>query len=428
MSQDISTTLSNAPQSVARRSSRLELIWLLCIAAAARMVWVALLPVDAVSFDLLTWKGMAYALVRHLNPYQIPGLDTHPPAWMEIVYGLSLLSTRHGFDFLHSVRMTLIASDLALLAAVYLLLGALQPGAKRMRLLIVGYCLNPLLILLTVQHGNFDSLSMIWVVLFLYFLVRFGNSFDAVDWLCAAGCLGIAVFVKQFPLVLWPLLASGARRLDWRCWLAGIGLVIAPVALSLAPLYVLAPDAITQNVLQYRSLGNTFGVVGILSLAGLDNLRPVYSQVFTAIVFLGTIVMAAALWRRSWRLAVAPVLFSAMLLLALFTIGPGYGSQYWFWFVPLILVCYANSGSGFRRVIWVCMSIVVATNVFEYAVESNLGRFLYFMFPSPGLKSLGDFLPYPSVHLNLLRLPMTLAAFVMLISGTRILINRQLPK
>jgi Glycosyltransferase family 87 len=424
MSQDISTTLSNAPRSVIRRSDGFELFLLLCLAGAVRLAWLVILPARAVSLDLLAWKGLAFQLVHGLNPYQISNFYNYPPFWMEIVYGLAQLSVRYGLDIFLSIRLVLIAGDLTLLAVVYLLLRALQPSGKFGRLLTFGYCVNPLPTLLTVQHANFDSLCMIWVVLFLYFLVRFGNSSDAVDWLCAAGCLGIAVFVKQFPLFLWPLLCAGARRLDWRCWLAGPILVVAPAALSLAPLYVLGPDAISHDVLNYRSQGNTFGLIGIFSLLRW-NVQPMFSHIFTTCLFFGTIVAAVAFWRRGWRLSSDPVLLSAMLLLALFTLGPGYGSQYWFWFVPLILVCYANSGRGFRRVVWICMSIVIATNVFEYAVESNLGRFLYFMFPSPGLKSLGDFFPYPSAHLNLLRLPMTFAAFAVLVSGTRTLLIRQ---
>jgi hypothetical protein len=303
------------------------------------------------------------------------------------------------------------------LAAIYLLLRTLRPASSCRRLLVIGYCLNPLLILLTAQHGNFDALLMVWVVLFLYFLIRFRNSSDAVDWLLAAGCLGIAVFIKQFPLVLWPLLAPGARQLDWRSRLAGPLLMIAPASLSLAPMFVLAPDAIMRNVVEYRGLGNTFGVVGLITLAGVSNFLPVYSHVFTAAVLAATVVVAIALWRHDWRHECDPVLFSAMILLGLFTLGSGYGSQYWFWVVPLLLVCYPNFRRGLKKAIWFSMAVVVATNVFEYAVEQNLGRFLFNLAPSQRLKALGDCFPYPSVDLIWLRLPMTFAAFGLLWVG-----------
>ena len=53
----------------------------------------------------------------------------------------------------------------------------------------------------------------------------------------------------------------------------------------------------------------------------------------------------------------------------------------------------------------------------EYAVELNLGRFLFNFSPSPGLQSLSDYFTYPSLHLIWLRLAMSCAAFFMLLTG-----------
>jgi len=414
---DITSTSPAARVPGQKTRGGFELLLLLCIAAAARLAWLVILPPKAVALDLLTWKWVAIDLLNNINPYSSAPYINHPPFWTEVIFGLANLSRRTGVDFICSIRLVLIAGDLSLLAATYLLLRTVRPGFSRMRLMLIGYCLNPLLILLTVQHGNFDAISMIWVLLFLYFLIRFRNSSDAVDWLLSAGCLGIAVFVKQFPLVLWPLLVPGGRRLDWRCRLAGPLMVIGPAMLSLAPLFVLSPQAIWQNVVEYRSLGNTFGVVGLLTLVGLGNFIPIYSHIFTIAVLAVTIFTAIALWRRDWRNDADPVLFSAMMLLALFTLGPGYGSQYWFWVVPPLLVCYASFRPGFDRVIWIGLGIVVATCIFEYAVELNLGRFLFNFSPSPDLQSISDYFTYPSHHLICLRLGMSFAAFSMLFAG-----------
>jgi hypothetical protein len=417
MNDSGSTFSQGQDNQLKNRRGRFELIFLLAIAAAARLAWLAILPSKAISLDLLTWKWVAVDLLGNVNPYAAPPWLNHPPFWTEVIYLLATLSRKTGADFIVSIKLVLIAGDLCLLAATYLLLRTLRPGADCRRLLIVGYCLNPLLILLTVQHSNFDLLSMVWVLLLLYFLVRSRNSSDGTDWLASAACLGIAVFIKQFPLVLWPLLAPGARRLDWRYKLVGLLLMLGPVLLSLAPLYVLSPETVWQNVVGYRSLGNTFGVVGILTLLGLDHFLPLYSHIFTAVVLIATVVMAVALWRRDWTHDADPVLFSAVLLLGLFTLGTGYGSQYWFWVIPLILVCYPNFGSALARMIWISMSIVVATSIFEYAVELNLGRFLYNFSPSPRLQAISDYFTYPSIHLIWLRIPMTFAAFALLATG-----------
>jgi hypothetical protein len=400
---------------------------LLCLTAATRLVWMVILPSDAVSADLRGWKMAAVELFNNVNPYAATHWMNYPPFWMEVIFGVTYLSRWTGADFLILLRIVLIAGDLCLLAATFLLLRTLRPGSSCVRLLVIGYCLNPLLILLTSQHGNIDGLSMVWVVLFLYFIVRFRNSSDALDWLLAAGCLGIAVFVKQFPLVLWPLLVPGARRLDWRCRLMGPLLMIGPAFLSLAPLYVLAPGAIWQGVVEYRSFGNAFGVMGIFTIAGLSRYLSIYTSFFTIALLAATIAAAVALWRRDWRYDADPVLFSAMMLLALFTLGPGYGPQYWFWVVPLLLVCYPNFGPRLARTIFATLAIVVATNIFEYAVEISLGCFLYRFHPSDQLEAIGRYFDYPSIHVAWLKMPMTFAAVFLLWRGMATLSRRYSP-
>jgi glycosyl transferase family 87 len=416
--------VTSTPRRRTPRRGGFVLSLLLCLTAATRLVWLVILPSHAVSADLLGWRHVAIDLFNHLNPYSATVLMNYPPFWMEVLFGLGKFAASTGVDLLVSIRIVLIAGDLSLLAATYLLLRTLRPHSSCVRLLVIGYCLNPLLILLTSQHGNIDALSMIWVVLFLYFLIRFRNSSDAIDWLLAAACLGIAAFVKQFPLVLWPLLAPGARRLDWRCRLAGPLLMIGPVLLSLAPLYILAPGAIWHDVVGYRSFGNAFGLAGLLAIAGFNEFLPVYARFFSAALLAVTIAVAIALWRRDWRHDSDPVLFSALLLLSLFTLGSGYGPQYWFWIIPLLLVCYPNYSPGLSRVILVTLTIVAATNVFEYAFEITLGCFLYNFHPSDQLESIGRYFDYPSIHVVWLRMPMTFAAFTLLGWGIAILSGR----
>jgi hypothetical protein len=158
-------------------------------------------------------------------------------------------------------------------------------------------------------------------------------------------------------------------------------------------------------------------VVAILTLSGLENALPIYAHLFTWATLVFTLGAAAVLWRNGWRTRSQPVVFCAMVMLALFTLGPGYGSQYWWWALPLLIICYPNVGGELRRVIVMAMVVIVVTEIFEFAVELNLGRYLYNFSPSAGLQSLSDYFAYPSRHLIWLRMPMTLAAFLVLIAG-----------
>src|SRR5580658_1955948 len=161
--------VTSTPRRRTPRHGGFVLALLLCLTAATRLVWLVILPSDAVSADLLGWKRIASDLLNHINPYVSEPFLNHPPFWTEILFGLANFSASTGVDLLFLVRIVLIAGELSLLAATYLLLRTLRPHSSCVRLLVIGYCLNPLLILLTSQHGNIDALSMIWVVLFLYF-------------------------------------------------------------------------------------------------------------------------------------------------------------------------------------------------------------------------------------------------------------------
>jgi hypothetical protein len=111
------------------------------------------------------------------------------------------------------------------------------------------------------------------------------------------------------------------------------------------------------------------------------------------------------------------VLVATLTLLSLFTLGPGYGSQYWFWVLPLMVVCYREADSKYRRWIAIFLVVVICTNIFEYAFEHNLGRFLFFWFPNWSVASVGDYFPYPSVHMILLRMPMSIASVAVIVRG-----------
>jgi hypothetical protein len=300
----------------------------------------------------------------------------------------------------------------------------LDRGEKYGRLLFYGYCLNPLLILLTVQHANFDAFATFWVLLCLRFLIRFRREGNPVDWLIAAGCLGMGAFTKTFPLLLWPILAPGARRLGGRAAILGALLVTLPAALSLAPLYVLNPDSISRNVLGYRSFGTDFGLLSLFHLIGLDGVVHPYAHIFPTLFFVASAVLAICLWRRDLRRDDDLVLLVALLLLATFTLGTGYGSQYWFWVVPLLLIVYRQFPGPLRIILAIAAIVTVATNIFEYAFERvPLGAFWYWRFPSESLARLDHQLMYSSYLLPLVRMPMTIFSFAILIAGTKVLLT-----
>jgi hypothetical protein len=422
---------AKSAQPLREEDGRHPLLRLILIAVAARMILLVILPANeqkaCLSTDLVIWSHITAELNAGQNPYAETQhhLMNWPPFWLGVLYGISRVSQPYTWKFYLYVRMVLIAGDVMLLSALYWVLGLLDRDAPRRKLLLWGYSLNPLLILLTVQHGHYDVYPMICVVMFLGWLIRFSRNDEPIDWLFAAFWLGLGIFTKTFPLVLWPLLAPGAMKMNWRTRSLGIGLVVGPAALSLAPLYILNPEMIRKYVIGYRSFGVEFGLTSILSLAGVSvKYLVAYSDAFARILLVFSALLAIVLMRRDLRRDADRVLLSGLILLGVFTLGSGYGQQYWFWAIPLFTICYREYGGLFRKWAWIALWVVVATNIFECAIEQWLGGFLSIGLNSARLLHLSDVLYQHPKYVAMIRLPMTACALGMLGIGIAALFRR----
>jgi hypothetical protein len=401
----------------------IHLLLLIAVAVGMRLVWMFVLPVNATSIDIDAWRRVAQGLALGINPYARSHLLNWPPFWMETIYFCNVIAVHFKCNFVSCIRGVLIIADAGVLAATFFLLRMLAPRAKYGILLLVGYCLNPLVTLLTVQHANFDAFAELWILLFLIFLVRYRRGGETIDFLLAAACLGMGGFTKTFPLMLWPLLAPGARRLSWGGRLLTCGLVIGPAALTLAPLYAMSPDAVFQDVLSYRGIGQSFGVFGVLNAIHLEPDLAVYSRIFTCVFLVGLAVLAARLWRKDLYEDSDVVLLATVILLASFVLGSAYGSQYWFWVIPLLLVCYREY-RPLRMALLIAGVVIVGTNIYEYAVLPSLGQFWVWWYPSEGLEGYGEKLFSSPPDLARLRLGMTITSFWMLGACAAVLVRR----
>jgi hypothetical protein len=310
-------------------SHRRGLVLFLTIATlAVRLIWWAALPRGAVSVDLRDWSLVAGSLSAGLNPYNtlLNGVLNWPPFWMESLYALMRFSLRFNIEFYTAVRIYLLLADLAVLYLLARLMRTLDPRSAYGRVLFWGYALNPVLTLLIIQHCNFDVFAMIWVVLALYWLVRFSDSDEPIDWLLACGCLGLGGFTKTFPILLWPMLAPGARKFGLRGGVLGALLLIAPAILSVLPLYVLSPANVTEHLLKYRGAGTGFGAVSLFTLAGATDIAEKYISAMNVLIPAALFALGAIFWSRGIARENLP-LVAGLIFLASFTLGSGYASQ-----------------------------------------------------------------------------------------------------
>jgi hypothetical protein len=387
-----------------------------------RTIVLRALPATAISYDLRAWVGVARLLADGQNPYNGPQhWLSWPPAWMQIVFGLDHLARAFDVPLALTIRIFLMLADVLGVVLTGRLMRRMKP-APVLGALLVGWSLNPIAILLVCQHGNFDGLVAICILLTLLALVDFLEDADPVSWLSACGWLGVGVVVKTIPIAIAPLLLTG-RRLSRRALVLGAALVSGPALYGLSILYALGPERLRSHVLGYRSMPGWFGVTGLLVLAGRSDGIPYYRVLFT-LAFLGWMLWLASRADRGLT-ARGAIFAAAATLTAIPALGPGYGAQYLAWSLPLLLVLWAIGGRTTRTVLLAFGAVAVPTYLADYALMASHGAFLAYTTADPRVATLSKALASPRGS-TLERLPLFAAYLALLVHLTRETV-RELP-
>jgi hypothetical protein len=407
----------------ARPTDRRAALPLAAATVAIRLFVLAIWPHHAYSCDLRDWQIVGGGLLVGINPYVGYRLLNWPPMWMEVLFVLSRLCDLFDWWIINAIRLLLIACDALMILTLWRLLGLLNARDRAFKPILWGLVLNPFMILLTIQQGNFDVIPEIMILWFLFWLIRFRRSQNSMDWLMAALFLGLGGFAKTFPLALSPLLIGESRKLDVKTRLLGIGLCFAPAPLSLAPLYVISPGEIYAKVISYRGTQGNVGVSGILQY--FDGIRALkwYAPYFTAATLVVLILITLRLWWRPMRKDGNLVLLSALMLLGLFEFGTGYCPQYWMWVAPLLCIAYIQNGRAFKIVAAATAIVVAVIQILVFAYNRDLGFFASYMLPGPFTDRMGHLFTDISPHLTYIGLPITVMTLLLWIAGVTSLLS-----
>jgi len=364
------------PRAAAGSSLMLDALVVLSVAWLVRALFILIVPAAAHSFDVDHWQHVARILEQGGNPYMRTTYLNWPPVWMQLIEFLSRASGLLGVSFLRVLQTFLLAVEAAVALVVLRMARELVPTADVRRILIVGISLNPVAILLICQHCNFDILAALWILLFMGSLLAYNRGNNPVDFLSACLFLGLSILTKTFPLILAPLLAHGFRQFTPKIRFLGSLLLLGPVVLGMSIIYVLAPEGVTTNVLAYRSYSGWFGVTGLLLMGGADELLSIYGTFFSVLVIAVMVFVAFLIWRRPRTEDREFLLLAALLLTAVPALGPGYAPQYFYWFLPLLILTFAVYPGRWRGVLVGFYLIAAVTYLVEYAIFPSHGAFL----------------------------------------------------
>jgi hypothetical protein len=361
------------------RPSVRDLAIVLVTSWLARALFVAAVG-DARSADVGHWEGALEYQDEGRNPYE-SGVLNWPPLWLVVIVTLDYAANLADVSFLSALRVYLVLVESVLVVTLYLTL--VQAGARReavRRALLVGIALNPIAILLVCQHGNSDVQVGLLVTLAVAALLAHERSRDVVLWLVGCLLLGVGVLAKTVPLVLAPVLAPGARLASTAAKLLGAALFVGPAALGVGVILALAPQAVVDHVIGYRSTRGFFGISALVDEYFLGELtdidfRSPYRTVFTLAVVVAVAWFGRRLWREAPLSADRLFLVVAVVLMLVVAFGPGYGSQYAYWFLPALVATYVLLDDAWRRLLLVGYVVAVLTYVVEYAFIPWLGAY-----------------------------------------------------
>lgn len=393
-----------------------KLLGLLAVAWLARIAVFMLLPAGAHSYDLDSWVVVSAELLRGRNPYQTTDFLNWPPVWLILVALLSQVSVFMGIDVAALIRLLLIASESVLIVVLYRFLCRDFPKRANAKSLLFGICLNPVSILLIIQHGNFDVLMAFWVAVFAIFFFRFlqEQEKESLDWFLACLSLGLGALTKTVPVVLFPLCLFGSRSRPLKALLFGVVLVFGPILLGLATIASLAPQDVLRKVIFYRSIPGYFGISGFLAYFGFDALIRIYSTVLFPI---GMLIWVFSIGRRMVlkdKMGAGEIFqWTLMILTAVIALGPGYGPQYLQWLIPIGVLVYASSGAATRKACFGVLIVASLTSVFEYAFFESHGQFVVRAVLTPAVRDFGAAVSQPWPQ-TVIRLPLFLSLLTLL--------------
>lgn len=255
----------------------------------------------------------------------------HPPL---IGYLLMVVNvaTRHGVSFPLAIRIPAIAADVA---TPFLVLALLRRRRSPLEAFAaaISVALSPVLFVISSFHGNTDTVFIMFSLLSVYLLV------DRRAPTLAGISIAIALGVKIVPVVVVATLLAFAVRAGWRFALRFILASGALLALTWAPVVLLAWQPFRHRVLGYAGgLNFLWGLAQVAAWMGhrrwVTNLGAPGRLMIVILVsaFPATLV----LWRP--RLVVEA---SALAFTGLLCLSPAFGLQYLAWAaVPAYLLSF----------------------------------------------------------------------------------------
>ncbi len=313
------------------------LAWIGGVALIARLAPVLLIP-EGSGYDIGSYQIVAQLLANGQDVYSATeAVGRHPYLplqmyWMLGAYHISFIS---GWPFAVVVRWLPLTADASIAVVIFWALRRTRidlPEAWRGGLL---YALNPVTILVSVYHGQFDALpSLLLILAWLIWETR-PVSRSRVAAALSAGMLGLAVWDKSWPILFLPLILVKLPNWPTRVFYS---LVVGVLPLLGLGFYTIQfggeADQIIAVALGYNHGVGIWGYPYLVWVGGMLGIWPqaVWGWLVGQGRWITLVILGVIFWWRARHLPLMPGLL--LLLLAFLAFGHAFSIQYLTWVIP----------------------------------------------------------------------------------------------
>ncbi len=365
VSQRVASALDTARSAI---EMRVMLGVVLGLSMVAHLVLI--LSTQGAAPDIQHYLIQAQSVFDHRNVYDVTMEYPYPPVWIWLVAFARWLSGISGIPFYMVVKLPGTLADIGITFVLYDSARAWHGASYRAVLLSALYALNPVTLLISAGHGQFDAL----VILFLLLAIRAKRG--------GALALGVAIALKAFPALFLPYILQRSPKPRRVFVLAILPTLVSMVIYSLVFGFSLH---MLLNVIDYRSTTDFGWLYILVRVPGVMEFLFSHSVGIVLLIALSVLlelaIVAFALVIPTRWFPNQPALAVALVFAAWFATTMTMGAQYTLWILPFLCLELPVEAVFFS----LCALLAIVTFYTEPAVTGAL-----FPLPQPVVAALSN--------------------------------------
>ena len=305
---------------------RHPLLFLIALALFVRLIPMLLLPVGA-GYDIESFKLVGNALLNSEEVYTSAAAGRHPylPFQMYAIGAAAYLNLITQLPFIIWIKLPAVLADVIITGVIYTAFRRWGKSDTTAVFWALLYALNPITILVSAYHGQFDSISVL-LLLMAWYAWYFGAQIKR-----SAAFLGFAILNKSWPIVFLPIafirLTNHRQRLIYTLCTLSI-----PVIFTAAYVFSFSSDPIPMlhRALTHSGVPGYWGASLIIYLLGSPLLDP--ERIWpTALAFQRVLILLVGLLVLWWTRRQSALDALLTIIITIFAVTLGIGIQWLLW-------------------------------------------------------------------------------------------------